>query len=255
MAELVCGVDGSTGEEIVDEINRQGNLLRGNLWVFDQDYLIGDVISYGGIAYTALADSTGTPPPLNLVWKAIGLSFVEVGGVPWTSSTNYLAGIIVSRNTGIYMAIIANTNVAPESDPATWQDLLGAGELGGRLWQVGLSYLIGDIVSNLGVVYLAVEDTTGEVPGAGTAWAELDSTRYTAGIYTPVAGTEYPDPVGETEGATWTVDGLGAGVGYTYLEDPFTGRIAYDGDIVTWLDPNWVLVNKPRLERTFFSPC
>ncbi len=155
MAELVCGVSGSTGEEIIDEINRQGGLFRGNAWRGDQDYLTGDVVVYADIAYLALVASTNVPPP-STEWQSIaaGVTLDEVGGIPWNGAVTYPIGFMVSENNRAYLSILPSVGVVPSSDPLSWATIETGGG-GDYLPLDGSEDMTGSIILSNNISYRA----------------------------------------------------------------------------------------------------
>lgn len=68
----------------------------------------------------------------------------------WSSATAYLAGEFVTRLGSTYMALLDNTNFAPETNPAKWQAFGSAGPAGA-----------------VGIEYSFDTTTTNSDPGAG----------------------------------------------------------------------------------------
>ena len=124
MSTLTCGIDGSTGQEIIDEINRQSLLFRGNLWSGAVSYQAGDVQSYNDQLHVALVPSIGLIPPDNPAsWSVILSAGHERGGVTWRSGIAYVVGYIVGYLSKAYLCVQATGTVMPGNDPDYWKEL------------------------------------------------------------------------------------------------------------------------------------
>jgi hypothetical protein len=83
-------------------------------------YVVGDLVSFNGALWVAVAGSTGQTPSLtSSFWSLLGSNSLFTG--PWSSSTPYPQNSFVSENGNVYQALTANTNVDPATHPGTWQ--------------------------------------------------------------------------------------------------------------------------------------
>ena len=80
-------------------------------------YKIGDVISYGGKAYIAIADSTNQTPPNATYWTTI-VDGIQYEG-EYSGSTPYQPNDVVSYGGSAYIATVATTGNAP-TDTSYW---------------------------------------------------------------------------------------------------------------------------------------
>lgn len=112
-------------------------------------YEIGDVITLNGIIYICATANTGSDPLTSADWVEF-VSGGGSGGGAWDVSITYDIGDIVSQGGDTYVAIAQSTG----SDPATvgntdWKQTNSTGggiEIGGRLWDATVEYLLGDVV-------------------------------------------------------------------------------------------------------------
>ena len=157
----------------------------GVVWNTDTEYNAGDIVSEGTSAYIAISGNTGQLPSSSpALWiNLIPEDSIERGGVSWISNTSYLVGDVVSEGTNIYMRINSGggSPTPPSSDPVFWK-LLETGEASLGLWQSGITYYEGDIVSWENEIYVA--PIGGVVPGTQPPEAPwVDVTIEYGGLY------------------------------------------------------------------------
>ena len=130
---------------------------------------------------------------------------------------------------------------------AKWVDKTNP-ERGGIEYSNSTEYFEGDIVSQVYKVYLCIAGGTNFDPGTQPAyWKDISGTQYSAGTFTPQTGTEYPDSTNETAGATWTISGLGAAIGYELTMGSYSGTTVFDNDQYVFHDPDWTISFYPRV--------
>ncbi len=85
-----------------------------------------------------------------------------------------------------------------------------------------------------------VLNTSGKVD---SSMLDLNSLIY-VGSFTPEAGSEYPDMTGHDTGSYWSITGLGAGVGYTFVDvgGDLVGETIYDGDYMIYGAAGWSII-------------
>jgi hypothetical protein len=67
----------------------------------------------------------------------------------------------------------------------------------------------------------------------------MDSGWTNQGQFTPVAGTEYPDTTGLPSGSFWSVIGVDATNGYTFVGGDLTGEVVKNGNLMIWAAGVW----------------
>lgn len=159
------------------------------IWDVGSLYFAGQFVLYNGVIYKALTLTNGDQPDISpLDWTTM----------PWGSTTNYVAGDVVSYLGSQYRAIASVTTVnnVPNQNPTvaitTWKPLT---------WSSTLPYSVGEIVSYLGVFYLARESSINSVPSTfSTVWCpntywELDpnSRPSILGLYAITRQFDYVD--------------------------------------------------------------
>ena len=233
--------------------------LGGRIWLTGSSYAIGDVVSFNNVAYIARTTTSGDQPntsPVN--WEAIGSN--EQGGVAHDPAKNYSAGDMVTDGSKVYVCI--NPGITGAITSANWKL---KDEIGGLVYDITTVYpkgaIVTDPMSMPVVTWISlVAGNTGNPLILGGNWQELDSIMYNAGLYTPVAGTEYPDTTGEHIGAIWYVSGLGGDsvtqemTRYEFVDGTknLIGIHAVDMDKVIWIDgvqgaETWLWSPFPRI--------
>jgi hypothetical protein len=151
-------------------------------WTSVGIYQLGDVVTYGGYAYSAKTNNTNKTPTTNPSdWALLSTGFSFQGA--WSGATAYKVGNVVTLGGYTYLCILDHTNFTPPN--ATYWSLLNPGFRWRGNWATATAYVAGDSVkqnSNSYVCILAHTSSTGvndpATDVAGTYWNQL------------VAGTE-----------------------------------------------------------------
>ncbi len=287
--DKVVWVDGATGAEVWlwSPFPRISGERGGILWSSSREYVIGDIVMFNGIGYhslsgTPLIPNNGNQPDLPASvtdWKTLSGS-VERAGLAYDPTVQYEIGDTFTYNGKVYVVGDDPTRIGTQPPPAPgpadptdivtnpeWGGIVEAGgaEVGGVIYDAGITYKIGDIVSSglvPDVAWISIANAnTGNPLILSAWWQELDSIFYTAGSYTPVAGDEYPDnalaPAPGTIGAVWYVNGLGVDVNddpnlYEFLTGNLAGMKVQDSDKIIWIDgaitaETWLWSPFPRI--------
>ena len=223
--------------------------LGGRVWGSGISYITGDIVAdnLDGEVYVALSPGVGAQPSLTLSkWKRVG-SQPAVAGKAFDPLASYDVGDLVTytdaTGTYIYRATAANSGAFV---PAEWE-IANAEEIGGIRYNSTTNYMKGDTVADSAYipvrVWISLEDNNSNNPLIlGSHWQELDTIFYTVGMYTPAAGSEYPDTTGEHIGGIWYVNGLGDDPvtgfenTYTIAAGPLAGINVKDQDKIIWVD-------------------
>ena len=76
------------------------------------------------------------------------------------------------------------------------------------------------------------------------------------GMQTPATNNEYPDISGHVQGDSWTVFGLGAGIGYTFATGSLVGLQVFNGDLLTYTaqsaPDDWAIVSTGVNAASFY---
>jgi len=129
------------------------------IWINDVEYDAGDIVVYGGYAYTALTNNTGSVPSVNGLaqdtgdWELLKQGYKHLGD--WTSSTAYKTGEVIRDQGYLYIAIADNTGTKPDTDTAKWQ-ILVTGRKWKASWLDNVEYHLGDVVTYAGVAYICI---------------------------------------------------------------------------------------------------
>ncbi len=139
----------------------------GIAWSLAQDYVIGDLVTEGGITYICSANHTpvtgdvalGSPSqPTQTSWS----TSIERGGVAWGLTQDYLIGDIVTEAGITYICNADHTSLTGDvtlgspSQPnqISWDIIVQ--ERGGIAWALGIDYLVGDLVTVAGITYYCI---------------------------------------------------------------------------------------------------
>jgi hypothetical protein len=125
-----------------------------------QNYHIGEVVTYGGNSYLAIADSVNKLPTDVTGWSLLNTGLRPMGD--WTVSTQYLPNDIVTRGGSTYIALaahISSTTFASDLSASKWKRFDGGIRWAGD-WTSNTAYLTNDIVRYSGSSYLAIVDFT-----------------------------------------------------------------------------------------------
>jgi hypothetical protein len=119
-------------------------------WETTVIYQPGDIVRYGGYAYSALEVSSGVIPSTNpLFWRLLTLGFNVLG--EWTDTVSYRVGDLIRRNGNLYVAI--KDNLDTETDDEEFWNLVVHGNQFRNRWVIGTTYVLGDIVTYAATAY------------------------------------------------------------------------------------------------------
>ena len=134
------------------------------IWQSAIEYNVGDIVYYGGYAYTALTNNTNSIPSANGLlqdtgdWELLKQGYRFIGD--WQALTDYLTGNVVRYDGYLYIAITDNVDVRPYSDDTKWQ-LLVTGTSWKAEWVDATEYSLGDVVTYAGTAYICVAPHAG----------------------------------------------------------------------------------------------
>ncbi len=143
----------------------------GIAWATGVDYILGDTVTSDNIAYICLTPHTSAG-------AFVSANFIPVqqSGRLYNTASVYYAGDLITNGGVAYYAVNDSTVPAGLFVAGDWA--VANDEIGGVIWDVGLVYAIGDVVSYNNEVFLCLAPTTaGQIPtGAGAAdWANQSS--------------------------------------------------------------------------------
>jgi len=141
-------------------------------WSVSTQYLLSDVVSYGGKVYIALQDTLGDDPVSSTSDWAVLVDGIQYEG-EWSSSTAYQKGDVVKYGGNIWIALANSTNTIPVTG-ATWEILVYGVEYKGA-YNPSTAYKINDIITFGGKSYIALQASTGTTPVEGATWALFSS--------------------------------------------------------------------------------
>jgi len=143
-------------------------------WDVNTEYQSGDIVTFGGYSYVALATSTGAAPNnLGASWEILTTGFKVVG--TWSASTAYKPGDVVLLGGNSYVAKTTNTNSTPASASADWDFVVGGFTWRG-VWSSTETYQPGDAISRASNSYICVAESTNNPPETdvnGDYWNSL----------------------------------------------------------------------------------
>ena len=131
-----------------------------NIWVNDVEYNKGDIVVYGGYAYTALQNNIDSVPSINGLlqdtgeWELLKEGYRHLGD--WTTETSYKTGDVVRDQGYLYIAIADSTGINPDTDNTKWQ-ILVTGRKWKDFWIDNNEYHLGDVVTYAGVTYICIQ--------------------------------------------------------------------------------------------------
>ena len=134
------------------------------IWENSTEYNKGDIVVYGGYAYTALTNNLNSVPSVNGIiqdtgaWELLVAGYRHLGD--WSSVTSYKTGDVIRDQGYLYIAIGDSTNVKPNTDTAKWQVLI-TGRKWKKEWVDNTEYHLGDVVTYAGVAYICIDDHLG----------------------------------------------------------------------------------------------
>lgn len=139
------------------------------IWAIGTDYLISDLVSYGGKIYIALRDTVGDNPVTSTSDWSVFVDGIQYEGT-WLIGTSYQKGDVVKYGGNIWIAVNNNSGSSPATGNANWDILVYGVEWKGA-YASGTAYKINDIVSYGGKAYINILASTGVVPTNVTNWA------------------------------------------------------------------------------------
>jgi len=129
------------------------------VWNSTIEYQKGDIVLYGGYAYTALQNSTNSVPSINGIlqdtgdWELLKEGYRLRG--EWDNIISYLTGDVVRNSGFLYVAIADSTGVQPDLE-TTWK-LLVPGISWKAEWQDNQTYNKGDVVTFASSSYYCIQ--------------------------------------------------------------------------------------------------
>ena len=129
------------------------------IWDTVSEYNSGDIVVYGGYAYTALTNNTNSVPSVNGLaqdtgdWELLKQGYNHLGD--WSSVTLYKTGDVIRDQGYLYIAIADSVAVKPAADAAKWQVLV-TGRKWKDYWVDNTEYHLGDVATYAGVGYICI---------------------------------------------------------------------------------------------------
>lgn len=220
------------------------------VWSSATQYLISDLVSYGGKIYIALRDTEGDNPVTETADWSVFVDGIQYEG-SWSSGTSYQKGDVVKYGGNIWIAINNNSASTPTTANANWEILVYGVEWKGA-YSSGTAYKVNDIVSYGGKAYINIVASTGVVPTNTTNWALFSQgfqfegewsslTNYQAGdvvnygglVYVAIADSLNSAP---TDPLYWSV--LIEGIAWQGAYD--SGTTYNKNDIVSYGGSSWI---------------
>lgn len=130
------------------------------IWNPVTEYQKGDIVLYGGYAYTALENNLNSTPSVNGIaqntgdWELLTTGYYIQG--EWQSSTNYRTGDVIRQNGYLYVAVDDSLNIQPDSNISKWQLLVPGKQYKGE-WTGAETYVLGDVVVYKGTAYVCID--------------------------------------------------------------------------------------------------
>jgi hypothetical protein len=143
------------------------------VWATGTQYLISDLVSYGGKIYIALRDTVGDNPVTETSDWSVFVDGIQYEGA-WASGTSYQKGDVVKYGGNIWIAVNNNSASTPTTGNANWEILVYGVEWKGG-YSAGTAYKVNDIVSYGGKSYINILASTGVLPTNTTNWAIFSS--------------------------------------------------------------------------------
>jgi len=222
-------------------------------------YNKGDIVRYGGNIYATTEDifgsalTPGVEPGVNSAWTLLFENSRMRG--EWTSAIQYRPGDVVRRGGNLYVAILKNTFVDPDtaedgsSTNSTYWQLIITGTRWRGIWDTDVTYITGDTVlwisSTFKCVDKHVSDATNRpdddpLIGMGTEAGAGDSTltgRYWIKI---TEGSAVNRLRNRGDLRTFGLDEDGSTVGFTNISVGNVGQavVASSTNNASWIDLN-----------------
>jgi hypothetical protein len=143
------------------------------VWSSGTQYLISDLVSYGGKVYIALQDTIGDNPVTETSDWSVFVDGIQYEGA-WSGGTNYQKGDVVKYGGNIWIAVNNNITSIPTTGNSNWDILVYGVEWKGG-YSAGTAYKVNDIVSYGGKSYINILASTGVLPTNVTNWAIFSS--------------------------------------------------------------------------------
>ncbi len=250
-APSVGKTPGTDPEWTVLSLLEKGGLLYNNTLTYDN----GDIVSEAGVIYAAtgvVPAGAANGPPNPAYWATP--TFNELGGRVWKAGNTYQIGdIVTDKADGLVYTATTVTSNQPTAVPADWQAVGGA-EIGGKLYDTAINYIVGDVVSYSGGAYVCIAVTSGAwnpVDWKPTDQSFLSLTDTSNADYTGIAkyiarvaaGTP-PDGVGIELVSPATI---GATINLQDLKDITAPTVLNNSQMLVWNNTgsNWVY-NTPK---------
>ena len=139
------------------------------VWSSSTQYLISDLVSYGGKIYIALQDVLGGNPVTSTFDWSVFVDGIQYEGT-WSSGTAYQKGDVVKYGGNIWIAVANSSSSIPATGNSNWDILVYGVEWKGA-YASGTAYKVNDIVSYGGKAYINIVASTGVVPTNTSNWA------------------------------------------------------------------------------------
>ena len=150
-----------------------GGLEFANTWANNVQYVVGDIVGYGGYTYVALQDALNNTPSTNTqYWSVLTPGFKPQG--VWNASTKYKTGDFVTYGAYSYVAQLDTMAQAPSLASIYWKLVASGSEYIG-FYSNSTNYKLGDIVSYGGYNYISNIDTVGVNPSNTTNWTTINT--------------------------------------------------------------------------------
>jgi hypothetical protein len=164
------------------------------IWSNETQYLISDLVSYGGKIYIALRDTEGDNPVTSNADWSVFVDGIQYEGA-YSGVTAYQKGDVVKYGGNIWIATNNSTNSTPTTGNSNWEILIYGVE-----WKGGYSaltaYKVNDIVSYGGKAYINILASTGVVPTNTTNWAIFSQGFQWEGTWSSLTSYQAGDVVG-----------------------------------------------------------
>lgn len=127
-------------------------------WNTNTNYQKGDIVLYGGYAYTALTNNVGSIPSVNDLlqdtddWELLKQGYNHRG--EWNAETQYYPGDVVRVRGYLYIALLDSILTHPDS--GDWQ-LLVPGSNWQAEWNPAVEYYLGDVVTYASTAYTCID--------------------------------------------------------------------------------------------------
>ena len=214
-----------------------GGVIFNTNFLYKKGHMVGygtDTTPYVCVQDMSLVD--GSQDPTNEIYW-IEMSSYEKGGILWDTTRAYEIGDVVSEGNSVYVSLTDNTGQQPSTSPGQWINSVPAAgvERGGVVWVSGLSYIIGDVVSEGIQVYMRINTGgSGTTPPSGDPvyWKLLNTADGTTGLWVNTI-TYYEGDIVSWEGELYVAPPAGVTPGVQPPSSPWVhvtdelGGIAY----------------------------